>query len=625
MPWRVGYYLWHFGSRLHLSLEYGCNDTMYYRSTAGTYSVTVTTPGGGCTSTCSKTITVNSGGIICNISGCDNNSICTGESVTICATSGVGYTYRWSTGATTQCITVSSAGTYSVTVTTASGGCTSTCSKTITVNGGGIICNISGCNSNSICSGQPVTICATSGVGYTYRWNTGATTECITLSNPGTYSVTVTNASGCTSVCSKTITVNGNIVCNISGCNSNTICAGQSVSLCATSGAGYTYEWTTGENTQCITVNSAGMYCVTITNASGCTSYCSRTITMNGAINCSISGCSSNTICSGQSVTLCTISGAGYHYEWTTGENTQCISINSPGTYCVTVTNASGCSSVCSRTITMNSEIACSITGSNTICTGQSVSLCTISGAGYRYEWTTGENTRCITVTTAGTYCVTVTNASGCSSVCSKIITLVPPPTCTISGNLILNTGQSTQLCAPLSNAAYLWSTGATTSCISTNAIGTYSVTVTNASGCSSSCSVRVIPMSGFKNPIIPNVVNGHTRAFVGNAEAQVISNSFDKSTTILSVGNIEAQAFPNPFTNSTTIQFRSHNSTENVTVEVFNTNGVKVVTLFNGKLEAEELQSANFDAAYLTAGMYFYRITSGETRLNGKIVLIKR
>ena len=382
------------------------------------------------------------------------------------------------------------------------------------------------------------------------------------------------------------------------------MCAGQTLSLCAVSGVGYTYEWTTGENTQCISINTPGMYCVTVTNASGCTSFCSKTITLSGAINCSITGCSSNTICAGQTVSLCTIAGAGYSYEWTTGENTRCISVNSPGTYCVTVTNASGCSSVCSKTITLNGSINCTITGcdNNTICTGQTLSLCTIAGAGYTYEWTTGENTRCISINTPGTYCVTVTNASGCTSVCSKIIRLVNAPSCLISGNTPLSTGQTIQLCVPTGSASYLWSTGATTPCIAVSAIGTYAVTVTNANGCSSVCSVRVLSMSAYRDSV----------------------NTTSRGHLLISSGKLEAQSFPNPFVNKTTIEFRSHDSTAHLTVDVFNVQGIKVAKLFDGKVAAEEVQSVAFDAANLPEGFYIYRISSGESRLNGRIVLIK-
>ena len=58
--------------------------------------------------------------------------------------------------------------------------------------------------------------------------------------------------------------------------------------------------------------------------------------------------------------------------------------------------------------------------------------------------------------------------------------------------------------------------------------------------------------------------------------------------------------------------------------VEVFNVQGIKIATLFDGKSAAEELKEVQFDAAKLPEGFYVYRITSGESKLNGKMVLLR-
>lgn len=120
-------------------------------------------------------------------------------------------------------------------------------------------------------------------------------------------------------------------------------------------------------------------------------------------------------------------------------------------------------------------------------CQGGSVTLTGNVGG----VWSTGATTSSITVTTSGNYSVTNTNASG--SVTSNIlnITFNALPSCTITGNTTFCTGQSTQLCVSLGATNYLWNTGATSNCISANAAGTYSVTVT-ANGCSSPCSQTV-------------------------------------------------------------------------------------------------------------------------------------
>ncbi|QOW11665.1 T9SS type A sorting domain-containing protein [Kaistella flava (ex Peng et al. 2021)] len=444
-------------------------------STAGTYTVT-TTNAAGCTSTGSKTVTV-SALPVCTITG--NSVICQGQSTQLCAPAGF-TKYLWSTGATTSCITVSTAGTYTVTTTNAAG-CTSTCSKTVTVSSLPV-CTITG--DSVICQGQSTQLCAPAGFTK-YLWSTGATTSCITVSTADTYTVTTTNAAGCTSTGSKTVTVSALPVCTITG--NSVICQGQSTQLCAP--AGFTkYLWSTGATTSCITVSTAGTYTVTTTNAAGCTSTCSKTVTVSALPVCTITG--DSVICQGQSTQLCAPAGFT-KYLWSTGATTSCITVSTAGTYTVTTTNAAGCTSTCSKTVTVSSLPVCTITGNSVICQGQSTQLCAPAGF-TKYLWSTGATTSCITVSTAGTYTVTTTNAAGCTSTGSKTVTVSALPVCTITGNSVICQGQSTQLCAPAGFTKYLWSTGATTSCITVSTAGTYTVTTTNAAGCTSTCSKTV-------------------------------------------------------------------------------------------------------------------------------------
>ncbi|HPH93023.1 MAG TPA: ice-binding family protein, partial [Ferruginibacter sp.] len=444
-------------------------------NTPGTYTVT-TTNASGCSSTCSETVTV-SDNPVCNITG--NSAICPGQSTQLCVPTGAA-SYLWSNGATTNCITVSAGGTYTVTVTNAAG-CVSTCSQTVTVSDNPV-CSITG--NNAFCPGQSTQLCVPAGAA-SYLWSNGATTNCITVNAAGTYTVTVTNAAGCTSTCSQTVTVSDNPVCSITG--NNAFCPGQSTQLCVPAGAA-SYLWSNGATTNCITVNTAGTYTVTVTNAGGCVSTCSQTVTVSDNPVCAITGNSS--ICPGQSTQLCVPAGAA-SYLWSNGATTNCITVNAAGTYTVTVTNAGGCVSTCSQTVTVSDNPVCSITGNNAICPGQSTQLCIPAGAA-SYLWSNGATTNCITVNAAGTYTVTVTNAGGCVSTCSQIVTVSNNPVCSITGNSSICPGQSTQLCVPAGAASYLWSNGATTNCITVNTAGTYTVTVTNAAGCVSTCSQTV-------------------------------------------------------------------------------------------------------------------------------------
>jgi hypothetical protein len=445
-------------------------------STAGTYTVTITDQN-GCTSSCSQTVTENSLPA-CTISG--SNVICNGQGTVLCVPAGASG-YIWSNGATTNCVNISSAGTYTVTITDLNG-CTSSCSQAVSENPLPA-CTISG--SNVICNGQGTVLCVPAGASG-YIWSNGATNNCVNISSAGTYTVTITDQNGCTSSCSQTVSENPLPACSISG--SNVICNGQSTTLCVPAGA-LSYLWSNGATTNCIVVNSTGSFSVTITYSDGCTSVCSQLVTGTPVPVCTISGM--DVICEGQSTVLCVDQRAS-SYLWSTGDNSRCITISSGGTYFVTVTSADGCTSVCSHNVTVNPVPACSITGPESFCAGESAQICASSGAS-SYVWSNGASTSCITVNFAGTYRVTITATNGCTATCSHTIAVNSIPECSITGINYFCEGQSSELCATPGGQAYLWNNGATTACITINFSGNYTVTITAANGCISSCEQNVI------------------------------------------------------------------------------------------------------------------------------------
>src|SRR5204863_287671 len=154
---------------------------------------------------------------------------------------------------------------------------------------------------------------------------------------------------------------------------------------------------------QCVTVSSAGTYTVTVTDANGCSNSCNKTLTINPLPSCLITGNSS--ICSGSSTQWCAPAGLA-SYLWSTGATTQCITVSAAGTYTVTVTDANGCSSSCSKSLVAGAPPVCSITGNSAICSGSSTQWCARAGLA-SYLWNTGATTQCITVNIAGTYTIT--------------------------------------------------------------------------------------------------------------------------------------------------------------------------------------------------------------------------
>ena len=549
---------------------------------AGTYKVEVTN-GAGCTSTCSKEVTV-SPNLVCTITG--SSAICPGQSTQLCVPAGAA-SYKWSNGATTNCITVNAAGIYKVKVTNAAG-CTSTCSKTVKVSPLPV-CTIRG--KSIICPGQSTQLCAPAGAA-SYLWSNGATTNCITVKTAGTYTVIVTNAAGCTSTCSKTVTVSGYPVCTITG--NCVICPGQSTQLCVPAGAA-SYLWSNGATTNCITVKTAGTYTIKVTNAAGRTSTCSKTVTVSALPVCTIRG--NCEICPRQSTQLCVPAGAA-SFLWCNGATTNCITVKTGGTYTVKVTNAAGCTSSCSKTVTVSPLPVCTIRGNCVICPGQSTQLCVPAGAA-SYLWCNGATTNCITVKTAGTYTVKVTNAAGCTSTCSKTVTVSTLPVCTITGSSTISTGGTTHLCAPAGSIKYLWSNSATTQCITVNAAGTYTVTTTNSAGCKSTCSILV------KN------------------KSQIITKAL-VSKQVPDIGKLELKVYPNPFSSNTMIELKNVKPNVHAVVELYNSTGRKLSTLYDRQVQHGGLYQIPINAAGLSSGIYLLRVVVGNEVINSEIVLTK-
>ncbi|MFN5133930.1 MAG: gliding motility-associated C-terminal domain-containing protein [Chitinophagaceae bacterium] len=302
------------------------------------------------------TVTVNALPTTPTITAGGPTTFCAGGSVVLTSSSATGNT--WSTGATTQSITVTTSGTYTVAVTTA--GCTSATSAgtTVTVNPIPATPTISAGGSTTFCAGGSVVLTSSSASGNV--WSTGATTQSITVSTSGTYTVAVTTA-GCTSATSAATTVTVNALPSTPTITSGgpvTFCSGGSVTLSATAGA-TSYRWfkdgtlISGATAAAYTVTQSGAYTVTATNASNCTSASSAATT--GTVNAlpstpTITSGGPVTFCSGGSVTLSATAGAT-SYRWfkdgtlISGATAATYTVTESGLYTTIVTNASNCSS----------------------------------------------------------------------------------------------------------------------------------------------------------------------------------------------------------------------------------------------------------------------------------------
>lgn len=255
-----------------------------------TYTIASVTNSQGCTAffnpnIVSGTITVNGGSISIN----GPSSLCTGQTATLSADPANFQTYAWSNGGSGSSTTIASPGMYSVTA-TAAGGCTATASINVatapfnppSITGAG-----------PLCPGNSLEL--TVGGSYaSYAWSNGGSSQNITITAAGTYTVTVTDANGCTGTDSEVVSPGTPANTSING--SSGICPNASTTLTAT-GSFASYQWSSGETTSSINVATAGSYTVTVTNSDGCTGTATQVLADSPLPTVSFAG--SPEVCSG--------------------------------------------------------------------------------------------------------------------------------------------------------------------------------------------------------------------------------------------------------------------------------------------------------------------------------------
>jgi hypothetical protein len=389
-------------------------------TTAGTYSVTVTAPN-GCTAVDTQVISGNTTAPTANIlTPASTTLTCTTTSLSLTATGGG--TYRWDNSSTSATRTITTAGTYSVTV-TAPNGCTAVDSQVISGNTTAPTANILAPASTTLtCTTTSLSLTATG--GGTYRWDNSSTSATRTVTTAGTYSVTVTAPNGCTAVDSQVISGNTTApTANILAPASTTLtCTTTSLSLTATGGG--TYQWDNSSTSATRTVTTAGTYSVTVTAPNGCTAVDSQVISGNTtAPSANILAPASTTLtCTTTSLSL-TATGGGT-YRWDNSSTSATRTVTTAGTYSVTVTAPNGCTAVDSQVISGNTIAATANilapVSTTLTCTTTSLSLTATGGGTYR--WDNSSTSAIRTITTAGTYSVTVTAPNGCTGTTSTTV-----------------------------------------------------------------------------------------------------------------------------------------------------------------------------------------------------------
>jgi hypothetical protein len=500
--------------------------------------------------------------------------------------------YLWSTGETTRTISVSSAGTYSVTVTDSA---RNVVRDTINLIGGPAFTAQLGAN-RDLCIGGNITLtpAITGATTPSCVWSTGATTMAINVSTAGTYSMIATNESGCMSFDTITVTLlQINPVVNL-GPN-QTICTSSPSTLDA-GNAGSTYLWSTGATTQTIAAANAGSYSVIVNTPTGCTLY--DTVTIANLPGVTVSLGANKEVCPGTTTTL-DAGNAGLTYLWSTGATTQTITA-ATGTYTVSVTNASGCVGVDTIVVTNKVAPVVSLGVDQSICTSDTITL-DAGNAGATYLWSTGATTQTIRVSLANTYTVAVTNAAGCTTNDAIVITNKAVPISTFTTQVVDTTkGQQVKFTAvSAAGTSYAWNFGdpnsaSNTSSLSTpthlfSAAGNYTVTLTVTNVGTGCKSVTQIAVS----------VTG-------------LANDFAKAFKLV--------AAPNPFAGNTKINYELP-SNANVTLEVYDMIGRKVSTIANSAYQESGVHTYDFSAGdnQNASGVYMVRLI-----VDGQVAILR-
>jgi len=315
-------------------------DSFRYASQSGIYNATVTDDN-GCTGV-SNSVTIQAftpDSLFITLSA---QTICSNDSVMLCATPGF-TNFSWTpTSQTTNCIYTTTPGIYSLRAYDIHGCRCDNWNTVILSAAAAPVCTIANPNP-PVCLHDTVSICAATGFAH-YLWNNGFTGACIAITDTGIYFVTVTDTNGCSAISNQLTTSFLPVPNVIATASPPSICDKDTSLICANPGF-VSYRWSTGENAPCFITRLAGSYHVIVTDSNGCTAQSNQV-----AVSVYVT---SPAIISQHGDTLIVSNGVSYqwylNHQPITGATTDTFVWHQAGLYTVIVTDSNGCPETSNR------------------------------------------------------------------------------------------------------------------------------------------------------------------------------------------------------------------------------------------------------------------------------------
>ncbi len=419
------------------------------------------------------------------------------------------YSYNWSTGSTTSLISNLTIGTYSVTILDDNGCVTS---GEVTLNQPFSMA-ASSSSINASCFNTPTGAINFSVVGgtapYTYSWSNGATTQNVNNLMAGIYSVTATDANGCTFSVSRTITQPDALALSLNISNEVSCFDFSNGVLSASISGGtspYSYTWSVETPNPGATLSglSSGIYSLTVTDSKGCEIV--DTQTLDNPLEIEVSSTIVDILCFGDATGEIEILGTGgtgmYNYQWSNGATTQNLIGIQSGEYTLSLTDGNSCLFTETYFVAQNMQIESNAIITDLLCSGAASGTIELEILGgvepYSVLWNNSSTSFSLSGLIGGEYSLTITDAYDCSFTNTYFV--FEPEAIEITGQSINvtcngfdNGSINVFVAGGTPSYTYEWSNGSSNQNLQSLAGGTYTLTVTDGNACIQIASFEVV------------------------------------------------------------------------------------------------------------------------------------